>query len=251
VWDNNWYAGHHVPGYSLLFEPLAAVVGLRGAAVLAILASSALFALLARRQFAPRAALVASVVFALAASGDAWIGRLFHRCRDVRRQQSRQRGFGDVGAGLAEQSLPQHLDYGAAAGRSEHQRGEHVSDGVAAGSDGNVYATDGDAGSGGRADGNDDSTGDGRCATAWASALMASVAGVAGVGCGLAVTGYDVALAAAASLCGCGDDCLCHLCCGASNGWLHWQHFAAEHSSWPVHRYHHRNQRILALVHDR
>lgn len=76
VWDNNWYAGHHVPGYSLLFEPLAAIVGLRGAAVLAILASSALFALLARRHFAARAALAASVVFALAASGDAWIGRL-------------------------------------------------------------------------------------------------------------------------------------------------------------------------------
>jgi len=76
VWDNNWYAGHHVPGYSLLFEPLAAVLGLRGTAVVAILASAGLFGCLARRHFASRAAVAASIVFALAASGDAWIGRL-------------------------------------------------------------------------------------------------------------------------------------------------------------------------------
>ncbi len=76
VWDNNWYAGHHVPGYSLLFDPLAAVVGLRGAGVVAVLVSSLLFGCLARRRFAPGAAIAASVVFALAASGDAWIGRL-------------------------------------------------------------------------------------------------------------------------------------------------------------------------------
>ena len=76
VWDNNWYSGHHIPGYSLLFDPLAALLGLRGVAVLAVLASSVLFAVLARRHFAARAAVPASVVFAVAASGDAWIGRL-------------------------------------------------------------------------------------------------------------------------------------------------------------------------------
>ena len=27
VWDNGWYAGHHVPAYSLLFPPLAALLG--------------------------------------------------------------------------------------------------------------------------------------------------------------------------------------------------------------------------------
>jgi hypothetical protein len=27
VWDNGWYAGHHVPGYSVLFPPLAALLG--------------------------------------------------------------------------------------------------------------------------------------------------------------------------------------------------------------------------------
>ncbi len=76
VWDNNWYAGHHIPGYSLVFEPLAAIAGLRGLAVLAVLASSVLFACLARWRFAPGAAVAASVAFAIAASGDAWIGRL-------------------------------------------------------------------------------------------------------------------------------------------------------------------------------
>ncbi len=76
VWDNNWYAGHHIPGYSLVFEPLAAIAGLRGVAVLAVLASSILFGCLARWRFAPGAAVAASVAFAIAASGDAWIGRL-------------------------------------------------------------------------------------------------------------------------------------------------------------------------------
>ena len=25
IWDNAWYAGHHLPGYSVLFPPLAIV----------------------------------------------------------------------------------------------------------------------------------------------------------------------------------------------------------------------------------
>ncbi|HEU4976216.1 MAG TPA: hypothetical protein VFT50_14075 [Baekduia sp.] len=29
VWDNGWYAGHHVPAYSILFPPLAALLGPR------------------------------------------------------------------------------------------------------------------------------------------------------------------------------------------------------------------------------
>src|ERR1700736_6526728 len=44
VWDNQWYAGHHVPGYSLLFPPLAAVGGPRLVGALAAVASAVLFA---------------------------------------------------------------------------------------------------------------------------------------------------------------------------------------------------------------
>jgi hypothetical protein len=35
VWDNGWYAGHHVPAYSILFPPLAALLGPRVAGALA------------------------------------------------------------------------------------------------------------------------------------------------------------------------------------------------------------------------
>jgi hypothetical protein len=75
LWDNNWYAGHHVPGYSLLFPPLAHLLGLRLLGVLAVLASTAVFAALMRDRY-PAGAAWASAWFALAASGDVWIGRL-------------------------------------------------------------------------------------------------------------------------------------------------------------------------------
>src|SRR5262249_57961836 len=39
VWDEHWYAGHHLPGYSLLFAPLASLLGLRLTCLLAVLAS--------------------------------------------------------------------------------------------------------------------------------------------------------------------------------------------------------------------
>src|SRR5207237_5835291 len=43
VWDEHWYAGHHLPGYSLLFPPLAALLGLQLSACLSLLASAVLF----------------------------------------------------------------------------------------------------------------------------------------------------------------------------------------------------------------
>ena len=75
LWDNNWYAGHYVLGYSLLFPPLGAVMGLRAVGALAVLASTAMFTRLARRQFGSRAA-ASSVLFAFGAAGDLYIGRL-------------------------------------------------------------------------------------------------------------------------------------------------------------------------------
>jgi hypothetical protein len=75
VWDEHWYAGHHLPGYSLLFGPLASLLGLRVVAALSVLASVALFERLVLAVYGSSARWGA-VWFALAAVGDIWIGRL-------------------------------------------------------------------------------------------------------------------------------------------------------------------------------
>lgn len=75
VWDEHWYGGHDLPGYSLLFPPLASLLGLRLVAALSALASAALFERLARSIFGPSARWGAAW-FALAAVGDVWIGRV-------------------------------------------------------------------------------------------------------------------------------------------------------------------------------
>jgi hypothetical protein len=75
VWDEHWYAGHLLPGYSLLFAPLAALLGLRVVAALSVLASAALFERLALDLYG-EGARRAAVWFALAALADIWIGRL-------------------------------------------------------------------------------------------------------------------------------------------------------------------------------
>jgi hypothetical protein len=61
IWNNWWYGGHHVPGYSVLFPPIAAALTPQVAAGLAACASAALFEILARDQFGE----------------DAWIGALW------------------------------------------------------------------------------------------------------------------------------------------------------------------------------
>lgn len=75
VWDDNWYGGHHIPGYSLLYPPLASLLGLRLTGALAALASTLLFSRIARLAFGSRTQL-ASAWFAVCAAGDLWIGRL-------------------------------------------------------------------------------------------------------------------------------------------------------------------------------
>jgi hypothetical protein len=67
VWNGQWYAGHHTPGYSILFPPLAALLGgpeVVGA--LATIASAALFERIATRHFGP-AARWGAVLFGLGA----------------------------------------------------------------------------------------------------------------------------------------------------------------------------------------
>lgn len=75
VWDGNWYAGHHIPGYSLLYPPLASLLGVRLLGALAAVASTLLFARIATVSFGARTR-PASVWLAVAVAGDLWIGRL-------------------------------------------------------------------------------------------------------------------------------------------------------------------------------
>jgi hypothetical protein len=75
VWDEHWYAGHHLPGYSLLFPPLASLLGLRLVGTLAVLASTALFESLIGDLYG-LSARWGAVWFAIAAACDVWIGRL-------------------------------------------------------------------------------------------------------------------------------------------------------------------------------
>jgi hypothetical protein len=56
IWNGQWYAGHHTPGYSVLFPPLAALLGgpeIVGA--LSTIASAAIFAAIVHRHFGPPA----------------------------------------------------------------------------------------------------------------------------------------------------------------------------------------------------
>ncbi len=75
VWDNAWFGGHHLPGYSVLFPPLGSLVGARAAGFLAVAVSAVLFADLMRRLYGPRP-YPAVAWFAVVAAGDLFIGRL-------------------------------------------------------------------------------------------------------------------------------------------------------------------------------
>jgi hypothetical protein len=75
LWDDNWYAGHHLPGYSLVFPWVALVLGIRLVGALAVLVSTVAFERIATTVYGPNARWGAAC-FALAAAGDLWIGRL-------------------------------------------------------------------------------------------------------------------------------------------------------------------------------
>jgi hypothetical protein len=75
LWDEHWYAGHHLPGYSLLFPAFGTLVGIRAAGAICALASTVLFADLTGRFFGVGARWGAAA-FAVAAVGDVWLGRL-------------------------------------------------------------------------------------------------------------------------------------------------------------------------------
>ncbi|MDQ6803631.1 MAG: hypothetical protein M3065_01410 [Actinomycetota bacterium] len=75
IWDNSWYAGHHTPGYSVLFPPVAAAVGPQLAAALAVVGTTALFEPLARRHFGEDA-WIGALWFAVGAATNLLSGRL-------------------------------------------------------------------------------------------------------------------------------------------------------------------------------
>src|SRR5918992_963403 len=55
VWNGNWYAGHHTPSYSVLFPPLAWLLGPGGLGAVSAMASAAIFDAIARREWGERA----------------------------------------------------------------------------------------------------------------------------------------------------------------------------------------------------
>jgi hypothetical protein len=75
VWNPFWFGGHHLPGYSLLFPPLGALLGARVVGVLCAVASTVLFARLAHRAWGERARL-GTLWFAAASVADLCIGRI-------------------------------------------------------------------------------------------------------------------------------------------------------------------------------
>jgi hypothetical protein len=75
LWDNGWYGGHHMPGYSLLFPALGAVLGARLTGVIAAVAAAALFERLALERWGGRARL-GTLWFALATAADLVSGRM-------------------------------------------------------------------------------------------------------------------------------------------------------------------------------
>ncbi|HEX8086197.1 MAG TPA: hypothetical protein VF529_18030 [Solirubrobacteraceae bacterium] len=75
LFNAQWFAGHHTPGYSLVFPPLAALLGPRVVGAIAAVISAAVFAKLARRHFGDRAR-VGTYWFAAATATDLLIGRL-------------------------------------------------------------------------------------------------------------------------------------------------------------------------------
>jgi hypothetical protein len=57
LWNNDWYGGHYLLGYSVLFPPLGAALGPRLVGALAAVAAAGLFGILARYRHGDRARL--------------------------------------------------------------------------------------------------------------------------------------------------------------------------------------------------
>jgi len=81
VFDEHWYAGHMLPGYSLLFAPLASLMGLRVLAVASVIGSVVLFERIVLGVYGRETCVrLGACLFAVAAVGDVWSGRLTFAC---------------------------------------------------------------------------------------------------------------------------------------------------------------------------
>lgn len=67
LWDNGWYGGHHLLGYSLLAPALGWLIGLHLLAALSMTGAAALFAALIDGRFSARATRIAAAWFAFGA----------------------------------------------------------------------------------------------------------------------------------------------------------------------------------------
>jgi hypothetical protein len=76
LWDNGWYAGHHLLGYSMLAPVLGWLLGVRLLIALAVLVATGLFSVLARKWFGRTAGCIASVWFAIGAGVGLLSGRV-------------------------------------------------------------------------------------------------------------------------------------------------------------------------------
>src|SRR5215211_412358 len=77
TWNAQWYGGHHMAGYSLLYPPLAELAGTRFVGVAAAVVAIALFALLARRMApTPAAGALAAWLFLGGVMSNVVIGRM-------------------------------------------------------------------------------------------------------------------------------------------------------------------------------
>lgn len=75
LWNNGWYAGHHTLGYSVLSPPFGALIGVRAAGALLMVAATVLFARLAYNRWGA-AAYPATLWFAVAVMASVVSGRM-------------------------------------------------------------------------------------------------------------------------------------------------------------------------------
>jgi hypothetical protein len=68
LWDNGWYAGHHLPAYSVLAPALGWLIGPLLLAMLSMTFATAMFAMLIDGRFPARATRIAAVWFAIGAA---------------------------------------------------------------------------------------------------------------------------------------------------------------------------------------
>jgi hypothetical protein len=76
IWNNLWFAGHHTPGYGIVFPILAAALGPGVVAVLSCAVAARCFHLVAREWADARRTLAASALFAAGTVVNVAVGRL-------------------------------------------------------------------------------------------------------------------------------------------------------------------------------